>query len=323
MQKIRSIIIILLSILRSSLSSSLSFLFSASALILSSCYNQADLNLSMIDSTLTDTQRDSITFINQHHYGVNYNFIITVDSVVLIKQQPEEYLEGLIIDSFAVYKDAPVVVADFKTFPTDTIDSIWLQVASSEYDSGWIHESALHDSSVPDDPISRFIKTFSDIHLLIFIIIIAVISSIYIIFHLIKSKAPLVHFNDICSFYPVSLCMLVAIAATFYTTIQKYAPDLWQEFYYHPTLNPFNTPPLLCVFLLCVWMILIDGIATIEDVFHLLPPIRACMYLLGLVAICAFNYIFFTFVSFSFVGYIMLGVYCIFSVVHHIRQRIK
>lgn len=188
MQKIRSIIIILLSILRSSLSSSLSFLFSASALILSSCYNQADLNLSMIDSTLTDTQRDSITFINQHHYGVNYNFIITVDSVVLIKQQPEEYLEGLIIDSFAVYKDAPVVVADFKTFPTDTIDSIWVQVASSEYDSGWIHESALHDSSVPDDPISRFIKTFSDIHLLIFIIIIAVISSIYIIFHLIKVR---------------------------------------------------------------------------------------------------------------------------------------
>lgn len=308
MLKIKSIIIVL---------------FALSAIALSSCYNHTGWNMTMLDSVLTEEQRDSITFINQHHYGINYNFIVTADSMMLIKQQPEEYLEGLMIDSFAVYKDAPVVVSDFKVLSADTIDSIWVQVANNEYDVGWVHEKALHDSSVPDDPISQFIKTFSDTHFLIFIIIIAVISSIYIVFYLVKRKAPLVHFNDICSFYPASLCMLVAISATFYTTIQKYAPDLWQEFYYHPTLNPFNTPPLLCMFLLCVWMILIDSIATVEDVFHILPPIKACMYLLGLTAICAFNYIFFTFVSFSVIGYMLLAAYCIFSTVHHIRQRIK
>ena len=63
---------------------------------LSSCYNSTDWRISLNDSTLTDAQKDSITFVGKKHYGINYNFIITADSIHLISQEPEEYLQSLI-----------------------------------------------------------------------------------------------------------------------------------------------------------------------------------------------------------------------------------
>lgn len=286
---------------------------------LSSCYNHADWKLSLLDSTLTETQIDSITFIGKHHYGVNYNFLVKSDSIRLIDQEPEEYLEDLLVDSFSVQKNARIVVADFRTLSSDSIDSLWVQVVSEDFRSGWIHESDLHNATTPDDPISQFIDMFSNMHLLVFLIVIGVIGSIYLILRMHRRKALLVHVNDIRSFYPTLLAVMVAVSAAFYATIQKFAPDMWQEYYYHPTINPLICPPLLACFLATVWILFVLAIAVLDDVRSLLPPSDAFTYLCGLAAVCALNYIIFSFFTVYYIGYLFLVIYIIFAVKRYIR----
>ncbi|MDO5446699.1 MAG: zinc ribbon domain-containing protein [Prevotellaceae bacterium] len=289
----------------------------------SSCYNSTDWRITLNDSTLTDAQKDSITFVGKKHYGINYNFIITADSLNFISQEPEECLQGLIVDSFSLYKDEPIVVADFRTLPNDSIDSLWVKIAGNEYYVGWIHESELHKGVVPDDPISQFIDIFSNIHLLIFCIVVFLVAGSYAIIRIIKKRAYIVHFNDIKSFYPTALALTVAISATLYASIQKFTPDDWQEFYYHPTLNPFVTPTLLCTFLVFVWIMFILAIATLDDVCRQLQSFEAFQYLIGLSAVCIFNYIFFSVMTLHLIGYVFLVAYLILAIYHHIRFRLK
>lgn len=282
-------------------------------LLCTGCYNRTDRKRMLTDSTLTNIQRDSITFIEKHHYGINYNFIIKSDSLQLIKQEPEEYLGGLPTDTFSLCENSPIVVADFKTLPIDSIDSLWVKVAGDNFTIGWLHESDLHKGAIPDDPISQFIDLFSNTHLLVFMVIIVVIISIYVIRHLMRNNARLVHFNDIDSFYPTFLALLVALSAAVYASIQKFYPDLWQEYYYHPTLNPFICPMILSIFLIMVWLLLVVAIAVIDDVRRQLTAGDAILYVCGLMAMCALNYIVFSVLTLYYVGYLLLAVYMVFA----------
>ena len=124
-----------------------------------------------VDST-NEIQNFNYEFYKTHHYAQNYNFVVKKDSIHLLKQQPEEMLSNMAIDSFVVKKNSHIVVADIKILKDDPVDSVWIEVASDKYEFGWIHESQLLNSVVPDDPISQFILMFSDVHLLIFLIII-------------------------------------------------------------------------------------------------------------------------------------------------------
>lgn len=254
-------------------------------------------------------QIDSISFSSTHHYTNGYNFVVKSDSIMLIRQQPEEYLSHLPTDSFAIHKHQHVVVADIRELPNDNVDSIWIQLATADYRFGWVHESRMIKNVVPDDPISQFISTFSDVHLLIFLIVIVVISLFYLIRKISSQRAHIVHFNDIRSFYPTFLCLLVACSATLYALIQMYAPQVWQHFYYHPTLNPFSQPLIMEVFLSSVWLMLIVGLAAVDDARHQLPAGEALLYTAGLAAVCAFDYIVFSLTTLYYVGIPLFFVY--------------
>ena len=65
-------------------------------------------------------------------------------------------------------------MADIRILPIDKQDSVWVQIATEDYSFGWIHESRLLKQVDPADPISQFISTFSNIHLLIFLIVISI-----------------------------------------------------------------------------------------------------------------------------------------------------
>ena len=190
----------------------ISFLSLIAMLLITSCYHKHE-RTTPDAITYTEEQLDSISFSSTHHYTNNYNFVVKADSLVLLKQQPEEKLNSLMTDSFVVKKHDALVVADIRILPTDSIDSVWVQVARDQSTFGWIHESTLLKKVVPDDPISQFISTFSDIHMLIFLIIIVVIGTVYIIRMIRRRNAKLVHFNDIDSFYPTALALLVASCA--------------------------------------------------------------------------------------------------------------
>lgn len=282
--------------------------------VLASCYKQRSLTTDAWD--LTEQQIDSLSFSTTHHYAQGYNFVVKADSLRIGCQQPDE----LPFDSITMLKDDRVVVADFMTMPEDSIDSVWVKIARDQLSQGWVRETVLLDNVEPDDPISQFIDTFSDTHTLIFLAFVALVAAVYALRLLRRLKLPLVHFRDVESFYPMSLALLVATAATFYSSIQLFDPEAWRHFYYHPSLNPFALPPHLGLFVSSVWAILIVSLAVVDDLRHLLSLSDMALYLAGLAAVCAIDYIVFSVSTLYYVGYPLLVAYYVFAIRQYVNR---
>lgn len=248
-------------------------------LMLSSCYYQAE------DATL---------------YVIGDNFELSVDSLSLQSNQP---LHNLPIDTVCeqlnVYYGDPLVVAETLVIPEDSVDSVWVKLARDQFTMGWVHQRDFFESVVPDDPISQFIHLFSIRHLGYFAILFA-ISLLALLYQVFSRKRPHVFYlRDILSPYPTFLLITLAVSALLYAGIQHYVPETWVLYYYHPTLNPFGLPPILSLFLCSVWMLLILAIATIEEVYRLLPAGEAVLYLLSLLGCCILCYLVFTLAALS------------------------
>ncbi len=293
-------------------------------ILLCGCYNRGPITPDAWN--LTEQQLDSISFYTTHHYTQNYNFVVTGDSLVVVAQQPEAMAIPDVVsieiesigeeqqkDSITLRKYEHIVVADIMTVPSDTIDSVWVKVARDQLTFGWIHEKELLAKVSPDDPISQFIDLFSNVHLLVFLAFCVVIVAAYGVRRLMRRGAKIVHFNDIPSFYPTTLCLLVASSAVLYSSIQLFGPESWRHFYYHPSLNPFGMPLHLGLFVTSVWAIVIVAIATVDDVTKHLPLGSAILYLGGLLAVCAVLYVVFSITTLYYIGYPLLIVYYIFA----------
>lgn len=293
--------------------------------VLSSCYHgQKQTNHDAVTSEDSMIVDDSTYFQTSHHYGIGYNFIVHHDSIMLIVQQPEEHISLLVTDTFYVKRNTHVAVSDIRILPQDSIDSVWVQLISETGQTGWIHETQLLPDVVPTDPISQIIMMFSDTHVMLCLIIVSLIAAAYIIRMVQRRQAPLIHFRDIPSFYPTLLCITVATSATFYASLQMFGADIWRHFYYHPSLNPFQMPLILSIFISSVWAMLIIGIAAVEDVRHHLNFEDSVLYLSGLVGFCAVLYIVFSISTLYYIGYILLVAYCWFAIkryLAHFSQR--
>ena len=293
-------------------------LLAAIATLFAGCYgNHHDGRL---PSVPVGVEADSTCFYETHHYGQNFNFVVKADSLMLVRQQPVEILSRMHTDTITVYRGDHVAVAEIRVLPADSIDSVWVQIARDQETFGWLHESSLLPSVVPDDPISQFISTFSDVYLLIFLIVISVISVAYLMRTIFKRNARIVHFNDIPTFYPTALALTVAAAAVLYSSIRMFAQDTWQHFYFNPTLNPFIIPPALGIFLVSVWAMLIIGLATVDVVRGILPTGEALLYLCGLAGVCALNYIIFSITTLYYVGYPLFIAYAAFAVYVYVKR---
>lgn len=317
-----------------------SFLFSVFCLLtpvlLTGCYNQGPITSDAWN--LTEQQLDSISFYTTHHYTQGYNFVISRDSLQVLEQQSEmmpvpdilalEFTTGddtkpllSLVDTLILKRHDRIVVADIRTVPADSIDSVWVKVARDQLTQGWIHESELLKAVSPDDPISQFIDFFSDSHLLIFLAFCVVVGGAYGLRHLMRKGAKIVHFNDIPSFYPTSLCLLISSSAVLYSSIQLFGPESWRHFYYHPSLNPWALPWHLGLFVSSVWAILIVAIATVDDVRHHLPFGESLLYLSGLAAVCAVDYVIFSLTTLYYIGYPLLIVYMAFAIYRLMLQK--
>lgn len=293
-------------------------LLAAIATLFAGCYgNHHDGRL---PSVPVGVEADSTCFYETHHYGQNFNFVVKADSLMLVRQQPVEILSRMHTDTITVYRGDHVAVAEIRVLPADSIDSVWVQIARDQETFGWLHESSLLPSVVPDDPISQFISTFSDVYLLIFLIVISVISVAYLMRTIFKRNARIVHFNDIPTFYPTALALTVAAAAVLYSSIRMFAQDTWQHFYFNPTLNPFIVPTALGIFLVSVWAMLIIGLATVDVVRGILPTGEAFLYLCGLAGVCALNYIIFSITTLYYVGYPLFIAYAAFAVYVYVKR---
>ena len=287
-------------------------------LMLNSCYHQ---NPETSDAWIvTEEQMDSISFYTTHHYTQNYNFMVTADSLRLIVQQPSELLSEMLVDTIAVYHDDRLVVADIMTLPSDTVDSVWVQVARDQMTIGWIREKEMLPGVAPDNPISQFIDFFSDTHLLLMLAFWAVVAAIYTIWALTRRNAKIVRFNDIPSFYTTLLALFVAASAVFYSTIQLAAPDSWRHYYYHPTLNPFAAPLHLSVFIVSVWGLLLISLAAVDDIRRHLSLGETILYGLGLMGVCAINYVVFSISTLYYIGYPLLILYAYLAIRQYVHK---
>lgn len=272
---------------------------------------------------LTDDMKDSMDFEMIHHYTENFNFLMVGDTLFLQDERPVHCSSG-ISDSVGkwVFKSDRLVVADILILPEDSVDSVWVKVARDQMTMGWVHESKLLDNVVPDDSISYFIHVFSNSHLIYFLSALGVLSILYLLRRMRRKRFRMVHFDDIGSCYPTLLCLTLSSAATLYASIQKFVPETWVEFYYHPTLNPFGLPFFLGLFIASVWLIVILAIAAVEDIRHQLPFHEALLYLFALVGMCAGCYLFFSLTTLYYIGYPFLLAYAVWALrLYYTRSR--
>ena len=270
---------------------------------------------------LTPHRRDSIRFTQTHHYAPNFNFKVLADSLVLLALPPVEGNRWGMTDSAIVYGGDRLVVADFRLFQVGTSDSVWIKVARDQQTMGWIREHCLLDGAVPDDPISSFIHWFSNRHRVCFLILVVIGIGVQLYRIARRHRLRMVHFNDIDSFYPTLLCISVSGSATLYASMRRWAPHVWDMFYFHPTLNPFGVPLILGTFLASVWLVILVGLAAVDDVHRRLSWDDAIPYLFGLLGVCMVLYLFFTLTVYFYIGYLCLATYWTFAFICWNRRR--
>ncbi|MDR3118618.1 MAG: hypothetical protein LBU44_04260 [Mediterranea sp.] len=209
----------------------------------------------------------------------------------------------------SLYKGAQVVVAEFAIHAGDSVDSVWVKVAHSQDVQGWLREGELTAAFVPINDISQFIHLFSNLYMACFVAVVALFIAVYLFRTSRRKQIRMVGLNDIDSIYPLLLCLLIAVAATLYESVQLFDRQTWQEYFFNPTLSPLEASGTLSAFLLSLWLIVLVTLAAFDDIFSQLPsPSEAFFYVLGLLSACIFCYFFFILTTRYYVGYLFLAV---------------
>lgn len=264
---------------------------------------------------LTPAARDSLNYLQERHYTLGRNFEVYADSVDLVCLPLKDCYSRL-------YRGQRVVVAEFAVHPADSIDSIWVKLAHTQEVQGWLREAELKQKLVPTDSISQSIHFFSRTHASYFVIVCALFTAFGLLRIIRRKQLKIVYFDDIDSFYPLLLCLLLSTSATLYESLQVFAPDTWEHFYYNPTLSPLQVPLLLGAFLLTLWLILIVMLAVLDELFRQLSPSLALFYLLGLASVCIFCYFFFIWTTRIYLGYPLLALLA-WQFVHRLRHTLR
>lgn len=296
-----------------------------SLLIITGCTSPSNNRDKLNDWTLTDQQRDSILFSHYHHYNVGYNFMFDSDSVELRGTPGNVPIvnEHSFFHS-TIHKGQDFVVTEISRNPSDsTADSVWVRVGSDDIMPGWITEETLLQNSTPLDPISRFIHFFSDTHVFAFIAM-ALLVAIILIYRVVKRREThIIHFNDVPSIYPTLFALSIATSAMLYGAIQHLQPETWEEFYFHPTLNPIGQSFVISLFLSSTWLTIILLLSVVFDLSEKLPLGEHINYILLLVVWAGVLYIVITLSTKIYIGYGVWFAYCCLALAQYLRKRLQ
>ncbi len=246
-------------------------------------------------------------------YALHTNLEVRTDSVWL-ECLP---VKGLFV---SLQQGDRVVVAELATYPGDSADVAWVKLAHSQDIQGWIPEEQLLEYFAPVDSVSHLIDVFRYTSLSYLLFVLALFLFLFLAMAYRRRPFPVVFFRDIGSSYPALLCLLSAGLATLYETMQLFFPEVWEHFYVHPTLAPWGVPWILSVFLGCLWMFLLVGIASLDDVFRRLPARSAWRYLFALMAACVGGYGFFIQTVHFYIGYLLFLLFAAYTIRHLCRN---
>ena len=268
---------------------------------------------------LTPLQKDSLVFRLTHHYSPNFNFKIKSDSLILIPREGD-----LTQDTCVVYKGDLIVVAEIKTLPGDSIDSIWVKVAHDQLTMGWVPEHELLNTSIPNDQISEMLHamTTSRGFWMTALLIFGVFAYL---FHRGESRQLyILKFHEMDSIYPFLFLALIAIMASVYASVQNFVPEFWQEYYYHPVLSPIGLPFIMALLLCLAWAVIIVFIAVLDEVYHHFYFVPGMAYIFELLGIAMFVYLSISWTTLIFIGYILLPLFLcaiVWAYTHYVHKK--
>lgn len=257
---------------------------------------------------LSPQQVDSLVFRLTHHYSENFNFVVKADSLTLIPREGD-----LITDTCRVYRDDIIAVAAIKIMPGESTDSVWVKVASNQTTMGWIAEQELLRGTTPDDPISEILYALSSSR--------AVWMSAFLTFGVIAvivgrrkkhNVKKVLRFDELASPYPPLFLLLVAVMASLYASVQNFVPEFWQEYYFHPTLNPLVLPPVMATLVIVMWLVIITFIAILDEAYHHLYVLQGITYVAELLGITMLVYLVVSWTTLFYVGYLLLAILVIY-----------
>lgn len=258
---------------------------------------------------LTPQQKDSLVFRLTHHYTINYNFLVKADSMMLTPR------EGDIIQDTCYVKNGDLIaVAEIKTIPGDSIDSIWVKVAHDQFTMGWIPEHKLLEGAIPNDEISELLHAMTNSRFFWMSALLLFGICAYV-FHRGESRQlHLLKFNEMQSIYPFLFLLLVAVMASVYASVQNFVPEYWQEYYYHPVLTPCDLPLVMSLLVMLVWLVIVVFIAVLDEVYHHFYFIPGMAYILELLGLAMFVYLVISWTTLLYIGYLILPAFICFVV---------
>ena len=239
---------------------------------------------------LTPEQADSLEFRLKHHYTNNFNFRVKADTLLLVPRDNE------LTDTCIVTYGDLIAVALIK----EQNDTVWVKLARDQITMGWVNEADLLRSTTPDDGISVIIDRLTGTRAIWMSALLA-LGLIAFMFYTRKRSTRSRRLADRTSQSgsdtpeaaalafgepeaPLLLATTLAIAVI-YTGIQTYAPEFWQEYYFHPTLNPLILPGIMAVLLSLVWLLVVVYVALIIAVYrdyYFAPGLRFILRITGL-----------------------------------------
>lgn len=257
------------------------------------------------------TPRDSALRTYHDRYMLGRNFVVMDDSLML-RQWPMP-------DEVSLRKDEEVVVADRMTEQTDTTCVQWVKLATDQGQIGWVPEDELPPHLMPDDSMSRFVYFFSHSHTLFFVVVLGMFSLVGVARSIHRRGLQHLFLRRVGSAYSILMLWLLSTTALLYAILQQCFPDVWEQFYYHPSLNPLDVAPLIGLFLVLGWGILWFSMAVVDELIHLRDFRSAFFYALSLMSYGILLYVVFTFLPY-YLGFVVWVVYTAWSLRGFIRH---
>lgn len=282
-------------------------------LILSSCRYATPV---VETENLSQNARDSLHYLYRYHYTFGTNLEVRRDSVALVCLP----LKGRF---FHLYRGDKAVVTEFAIHPADSVDSVWVRLAASQEVQGWLRECELKEMLMPSDSISQIVCFFSDGSFPYFAAVSLVMLVAWGCFLARHRRLKRVCLDDIDTVYPLLLCLLTAFTAVLYAAMQLFWPEMWEHFYFNPTLAPWEVPLPLSLFLLGVWLMLVLLLAVADELFHRFSPSMALLCLLGWVPACIACYCFFVWTASFYAGFLLFPLFaglCIGRMIRVLRK---
>ena len=97
---------------------------------------------SFLPEEMPQKTKDSLNYLYERHYTWNTNLELTADSILLECLPHQGYVHKSLSGD-------RVVVAEFAVHPADSVDSVWVKLAHTQDEQGWIREVELKRSFCP------------------------------------------------------------------------------------------------------------------------------------------------------------------------------